>query len=149
MLFRSEFNDVETAFIVYETLREEKELCVYTSEINHLYKTDKSVAMLVHNAGKAHSIDIPLKSSSLAGTDSAAFGECGMKSTCIGALDQHLKAYYHTRKDTYDNLNPDLLAKVFDVTLTVIDTFDKKGLPSPVSIDQRQESKVQFLAAGR
>jgi hypothetical protein len=144
---KDDFDDVETAFIVFETLREEKELCVYTSEINHLYKTDKSVAMLVHNAGKANGIDIPLKSSSLAGTDSAAFGECGLKSTCIGALDQHLKEYYHTRKDSYDNLNPELLAKVFDITLTVIDTFDKKGLPAPVVIAQQAAHlKIQLPA---
>lgn len=126
---RGEFEDVETIFIVYETLREEEHLCVYTSEINKIYKTDKQVAALIRAAGIENNINIPFKSAVFAGTDSAAFGEAGLKSTCVAALDHKLKEYYHTRKDTYTNLNPKLLAKILDVTLTAIENFDKNGLP--------------------
>ena len=37
------------------------------------------------------------------------------------------KNYYHTRLDNYDNLSPECLSKVFDITLEFIEEFDKSG----------------------
>mgnify|MGYP001856005156 FL=1 len=39
-----------------------------------------------------------------------------------------VKDYYHTRRDNYDNLSPECLAKVLDITIDFVTEFDEKGL---------------------
>ena len=39
-----------------------------------------------------------------------------------------VKEYYHTRLDNYDNLSPECLSKVLDITVDFINEFDEKGL---------------------
>ena len=38
-----------------------------------------------------------------------------------------VKKYYPPRLDNYDNLSPECLSKVFDITLEFIEEFDKNG----------------------
>ena len=42
-------------------------------------------------------------------------------------MNPEVEKYYHTRLDNYDNLSPECLSKVFDITLEFIEEFDKNG----------------------
>ena len=57
-------------------------------------------------------------------TDSAAFAKAGMRATGITGLNHNLQNYYHTRRDTYDNMNLDGLADCFAVSVKVLEKFD-------------------------
>ena len=63
-------------------------------------------------------------------TDAAAFSQSGLKATCLAAMDPNVQQYYHTRLDNYDNLSEECLSKVLDITMDMIEDFDKNGLPN-------------------
>ena len=57
-------------------------------------------------------------------TDSAAFAQAGFRATGITGLNHKLEDYYHTRRDTYDNMNLEGLAGCFAVSVKVLEKFD-------------------------
>ena len=59
-------------------------------------------------------------------TDSAAFAQAGFRATGITALNHVLEDYYHTVKDSYDNLNKDCLADCYAISVRALENFDKK-----------------------
>ena len=58
-------------------------------------------------------------------TDNAAFNKAGFKSTGITALDHNLQDYYHTMRDTADNLNPECLADCYAISVKALENFDR------------------------
>lgn len=59
-------------------------------------------------------------------TDSAAFNQGGFRAVGITAMDHNLKNYYHTRYDSYDNLDKECLADCFAVSVQVLEDFEKE-----------------------
>lgn len=127
---KEEIEAVETIFIVLETLREVDHISIYSKDMNGLVKVDPDVCRLVQRAAKeAINRDIPLATVTLGSTDSAAFANAGMKSTCLAAMNHHLQPYYHTRKDTYTNLSEECLGLIYKVCMKTLEIYDKEGLP--------------------
>ena len=125
---KEEYKDVETVVVVMETLREADHFSLYTKDINGTVKTDLDVAALVKEAGRQNGVDIKYSSVTVGATDSAAFAQEGIKATCLAAMAHELQDYYHTRRDTKDNLDPKVLEKAFDIVTDSVLIYDEKGL---------------------
>jgi len=128
---KEELSDVETIFIVIETLREPEHFSIYTKDMNGIVKTDTAVAKLVQDAAAASvGRKVKFATVTMGATDSAAFALAGMKSTCLAAMNHKLQPYYHTRKDTYDNLSPECLDLGYKIVMKTLELYDEKGLPN-------------------
>ncbi len=120
---------IETAFVTFETLRELEYLSIYSRDMNGITKNDLGVCQLAKTAGEKNGIKMPYGSVFAGATDAAAFSQAGLKATCIAGMNPNVQSYYHTRLDNYDNLSEETLAKVLDITMDMIDDFDKNGIP--------------------
>jgi len=123
---KDDWHDVPTFFISYDTIFDPKYLMVNYRDLNGTVKADKDVCDLFMEAAKA--VDVPIKKGwvpPLGGaTDNAAFTQGGFRSTGITGLNHKLEDYYHTRRDTYDNMNKDGLANCFAASVKALEMFD-------------------------
>jgi hypothetical protein len=123
---KGEWQDVPTFFFSYDTIYDPKYLMVNYRDLNGTVKADKDVSDLFLEA--AQELEIPIKKGwvpPLGGaTDNAAFTQGGFRSTGITGLNHKLEDYYHTRRDTYDNMNPEGLANCFAATVKALEKFD-------------------------
>ena len=123
---KGEFDDVPTFIFSYDTIHDPKYLMANYRDLNGTVKADKDVSDLFMEAAKE--LNIPCKKGwvpPLGGaTDSAAFAQAGMRATGITGLNHKLEDYYHTRRDTYDNMNLDGLAGCFAVSVKALEMFD-------------------------
>ena len=123
---KGEWQDVPTFFFSYDTIYDPKYLMVNYRDLNGTVKADKDVCDLFLEAAKA--VEVPVTKGwvpPLGGaTDNAAFTQAGFRSTGITGLNHKLEDYYHTRRDTYDNMNPDGLANCFAATVKALEMFD-------------------------
>lgn len=121
-----EWQDVPTFFFSYDTIHDPKYLMVNYRDLNGTVKADKDVCDLFLEA--AQEIDVPIVKGwvpPLGGaTDNAAFGQAGFRSTGITGLNHKLEDYYHTRRDTYDNMNAEGLANCYAATVKALEKFD-------------------------
>lgn len=120
--------NIETVFVTYETLRELEHLVIYNRDLNGTVKVDMPACELIKRAAAKNGMDLKYGSVYAGATDSAAFAQAGRRSACIAAMCPEVKDYYHTRRDNYDNLSPECLAKVLDITIDFVTEFDEKGL---------------------
>lgn len=122
-----EFDDVPTFIISYDTIHDPKFLMTNYRDLNGTVAADKDVSDLFMEAAKA--ANVPCKKGwvpPLGGaTDSAAFAQAGFRATGITGLNHKLEDYYHTRRDTYDNMNEEGLANCFAATVKALEMFDK------------------------
>ena len=123
---KDDWHDVPTFFISYDTIFDPKYLMVNYRDLNGTVKADKDVCDLFMEAAKA--VDVPIKKGwvpPLGGaTDNAAFTQAGFRSTGITGLNHKLEDYYHTRRDTYDNMNKDGLANCYAASVKALEMFD-------------------------
>lgn len=123
---KGEWQDVPTFFFSYDTIFDPKYLMVNYRDLNGTVKADKDVCDLFLEAAQA--IDVPITKGwvpPLGGaTDNAAFTQAGFRSTGITGLNHKLEDYYHTRRDTYDNMNEEGLANCFAATVKALEMFD-------------------------
>jgi hypothetical protein len=123
---QGEWQDVPTFFFSYDTIFDPKYLMVNYRDLNGTVKADKDVCDLFLEAAKA--VEVPVTKGwvpPLGGaTDNAAFTQAGFRSTGITGLNHKLEDYYHTRRDTYDNMNPEGLANCFAATVKALEMFD-------------------------
>ena len=124
---KGEFDDVPTFIYSYDTIYDPKYLMTNYRDLNATVKADKDVSDLFMECAQ----ELGIKCSKglvppLGGaTDSAAFAQAGFRSTGITGLNHKLESYYHTRKDTYTNMNESGLADCFAVTVKVLEKFDE------------------------
>lgn len=123
---KGEFDDVPTFIFSYDTIHDPKYLMTNYRDLNGTVKADKDVSDLFMEAAKE--LDISCKKGwvpPLGGaTDSAAFAQAGFRATGVTGLNHKLEDYYHTRKDTYDNMNEQGLADCFAISVKALEMFD-------------------------
>lgn len=123
---KGEFDDVPTFIFSYDTIHDPKYLMTNYRDLNGTVKADKDVSDLFMEASKE--VGIPCKKGwvpPLGGaTDSAAFAQAGFRATGVTGLNHKLEDYYHTRRDTYDNMNLEGLAGCFAVSVKALEMFD-------------------------
>ena len=124
---KGEFDDVPTFIYSYDTIHDPKFLMANYRDLNGTVKADKDVSDLFVEA--ANELNIGCKKGwvpPLGGaTDNAAFAQAGLRSTGITGLNHKLEDYYHTRRDTYDNMNLQGLADCYAVSMKVLEMFDE------------------------
>ena len=123
---KGEFDDVPTFIFSYDTIHDPKYLMTNYRDLNGTVKADKDVSDLFMEAAKE--LDIACKKGwvpPLGGaTDSAAFAQAGFRATGVTGLNHKLEDYYHTRRDTYDNMNEEGLANCFAISVKALEMFD-------------------------
>lgn len=124
---KDEFSDVPTFIYSYDTIHDPKFLMVNYRDLNGTVKADKDASDLFMEA--ADELKIQCKKGMVpplgGATDSAAFAQAGMRAAGITSLNHKLESYYHTRRDSYDNMNLDGLAACFAATVKVLEKFDE------------------------
>ncbi len=124
---KDEFNDVPTFIYSYDTIHDPKYLLVNYRDLNGTVKADRDVSDLFMEA--ADELNVQCKKGMVpplgGATDNAAFAQAGMRSTGITGLNHKLESYYHTRRDSYDNMDLDGLADCFAATVKVLEKFDE------------------------
>lgn len=123
---KGEFDDVPTFIISYDTIHDPKYLMANYRDLNGTVKADKDVSDLYMEAAKA--VNVPCKKGWVppmgGATDSAAFAQAGFRATGITGLNHKLEDYYHTRRDTYDNMNLEGLANCYAASVKALEMFD-------------------------
>lgn len=124
---KGEFDDVPTFIFSYDTIHDPKYLMVNYRDLNGTVKADTDVSDLFMEA--ADELGIPCKKGMVpplgGATDSAAFAQGGFRAAGITGLNHKLESYYHTRRDSYDNMNLDGLSDCFAATVKVLEKFDE------------------------
>ncbi len=124
---KDEFSDVPTFIYSYDTIHDPKFLMVNYRDLNGTVKADKDASDLFMEA--ADELNIQCRKGMVpplgGATDSAAFAQAGMRAAGITGLNHKLESYYHTRRDSYDNMNLDGLANCFAATVKVLEKFDE------------------------
>ena len=125
---KDEFNDVPTWIISYDTIRESKFLAANYRDLNATVPLDKEIGDAFVEAAKE--LDIQCSKGIIppfgGATDAAAFQKGGFRAISIGAMNYNLQKYYHTRFDSYDNLDENCLADCYAVSVKTLENFDKK-----------------------
>lgn len=120
------FKDVPTFIFSYDTINDPKYLMANYRNLNGTVKSDKEVSDLFMEAAEA--VGVPCKKGwvpPLGGaTDDAAFTQAGHRATGITGLNHKLESYYHTRKDTYTNMNKQGLANCYAASVKALEIFD-------------------------
>lgn len=124
---KDEFNDVPTFIYSFDTIHDPKFLMVNYRDLNATVKADADASDLFMEA--ADELNIQCRKGMVpplgGATDSAAFAQAGLRSAGITGLNHKLESYYHTRRDSYDNMNLDGLADCFAATVKVLEKFDE------------------------
>ena len=125
-----EFQDVPTFIYSYDTIHDGKFLMVNHRDLNGTVKSDREVGDLFKASADELGIhcDEGMVPPFGGATDNAAFSQAGFRSTGITALNHTLEDYYHTLRDTYDNLGKDCLADCYAVSVKVLEKFDSMEL---------------------
>lgn len=124
---KGEFDDVPTFIFSYDTIHDPKYLLVNYRDLNATVKADKDVSDLFLESAKELGITVnkgmvpPLGGA----TDSAAFAQAGFRATGVTGLNHKLESYYHTRKDSYDNMSIEGLADCYAATVRALEKFDE------------------------
>ena len=127
---KEELSDVPTVVYSYDTIHDPMQLMVNYRDLNGMVRTDKEAADLFMESAKE--LDLFCKKGwvpPLGGsTDTIGFIENGVRAAGITGLNHKLESYYHTREDSYDNLNLEGLANCFAITAKVLEHFDEGKL---------------------
>ncbi|MCQ2471224.1 MAG: M20/M25/M40 family metallo-hydrolase [Clostridia bacterium] len=124
---KGEFDDVPTFIFSYDTIHDPKYLLVNYRDLNGTVKADKDVSDLFYESAKEIGVNInkgmvpPMGGA----TDSAAFAQAGFRATGVTGLNHKLESYYHTRKDSYDNMSIEGLADCYAATVKALEKFDE------------------------
>ncbi len=124
---KDEFNDVPTFIFSYDTIHDPKFLMVNYRDLNGTVKADVDASDLFMES--AEELGIQCKKGMVpplgGATDSAAFAQGGFRAAGITGLNHKLESYYHTRRDSYDNMDLNGLADCFAATVKVLEKFDE------------------------
>ena len=119
---RAEYADVPTYILCFDTIHDPAQLRVNTRDLNGTVKTDGALARAFLRAAEEAGVPcgegmIPLFGGA---TDSAAFTRGGFRSAAVTGLGYRLESYYHTRRDTPDNLNPEGLGACYRAAVAFV-----------------------------
>ena len=121
-----DYRDVPTCIISYDTIHDPKRLMVNMRDLNSTVSSDQELAVLFLRAAEDVNVPcvrgrVPLMGGS---TDSAAFSQGGFRSIGITGLSHKLEDYYHTRRDSYDNLDETGLENCYRATIRFIEKIE-------------------------
>lgn len=127
---QGDFSDVPTYIYVFDTIHDPQFLMVNKKDLNGTLKADEEMAELFLKAAADAGVPcqrgwVPPMGGS---TDSAAFTKGGFRSVSITGLNHKLEDYYHTRRDSYDNLNAEGIENCYKAAVHTISLIDEGAL---------------------
>ncbi len=122
-----DYNDVPVYIISYDTIHDPQKLMVNMKDLNSTVLSDRELGAAFMRAAEESDVPcirghIPLMGGA---TDSAAFTQGGFRSVGITGLSHILEDYYHTRRDSWDNLNETGLENCYKATVKFIETIEQ------------------------
>ena len=125
---KNDYKDAPTYIISYDTIHDPKHFAVNTRDLNNTVKADAGLCdAFIRAAGAA---DVPCKRTKVplfgGSTDSAAFTQGNFRSVGITGLSHVLEDYYHTRRDSCDNMDEKGLENCIRATVMFIDMMDEQ-----------------------
>ena len=127
---KDDYGDVPTYIVSYDTIHDPKFLMVNERDLNGTVAADPEMCRLF--LARAGDAGIPCRKGwvpPLGGaTDSAAFTQGGFRSVGITGLNHKLEDYYHTRKDSWDNLDARGLENCYRATVLFMEATDEGAL---------------------
>jgi len=124
-----ELKDIPTVVIGLDTFRDLEYIAVYDRDLSGTLQHDWGAKYLVKNAAANCGYDLKFESIYIGACDAAAFEQKGIPSTGFAAMDPAPADYYHTRKDTPENLIPDAIEAAIEIMVEAVCMYDKEGLP--------------------
>ncbi len=130
---QGEYRDVPTFIVSFDTIHDPRFLAVNEYDLNGSVKADAALSSAFLRA--AREVNVPCQRGSVpllgGSTDSAAFTQGGFRSVGITGLNHKLENYYHTRKDSYNNLNEEGLENCCKATVRLLELIDQGALDQP------------------
>ncbi len=125
---KDDYKDVPTYIISYDTIHDPQQLMVNMKDLNSTVKSDTWLGEAFLSAAKKAGVPckkgvVPLLGGA---TDSAAFTQGGFRSIGVTGLSHKLEDYYHTRRDTWDNLDTEGLENCYKATIVLIDSLENQ-----------------------
>ena len=124
--------NAEVAFFVFDTLRDLTDMAVYTRDLTGTVQNDLRVASIMKRAGLMGGIEIKNRVLFFGASDAAAFTQGGFPACCFAAMDPTPASYYHTRRDSPEDLEPKAIGYGLDVAMGSLFIFDEEGLNGEV-----------------
>lgn len=121
-------DSVETVFVATDTLRDFDYMGVYNKDMTGTVKLDAQAAAMVKKASETAGYNLDYANVFFGSSDAAAIQQGGMKAVALAAMDPTPARYYHTRRDTADNLDPKTIEAGVDILLETAFLFDTEGL---------------------
>jgi len=122
------YKDVETVFIALDTMTDFEYMGIYITDMTSTVKHDPAVCAMLRKAGNTAGHDLPYELLPFGASDAAAATQAGIRSAAFAAMDPAPAAYYHTRLDNADALQPKTMEACLDIVMEVAHQFDATGL---------------------
>ena len=127
-----DYQDVPTYIVCFDTIHDPKYLMINERDLNGTVKADLKLSEAFMQA--ANDMGVPCRRGQVplfgGSTDSAAFTQGGFRSVGVTGLNHKLEDYYHTRRDTSDNLNTEGLENCYKATVRMLKLIDS-GILEP------------------
>lgn len=123
---QKEFTDIETVVITMDTMREIDQLQIYTQGCTGTVKDSEAVGDLLYEAGKANHVNMKRADIYPGAVDAEGFSKYGIKACGFCGVDHNPQTYYHTRKDTWTNINEECINLSLDICLESARLYDEK-----------------------
>lgn len=127
---RDDYRDVPTFILCFDTIHDPRHLMANARDLNGTLAADAGLCAAFLQAAEAAGVPCrrgwvpPLGGA----TDSAAFVQGGFRSLGVTGLNHRLEDYYHTRRDTWDNLNPEGLENCYRATVQLLGLIEEGAL---------------------
>ena len=123
-----ECKDIETMFVALDTFRDYEDMFIYNRDMSGLTKHDDRCCKLLKKAAKNAGIDMKYSVIFAGASDAAATSQAGIPSVSLAAMNPGPPRYYHTRRDTADNMDLKTIEKGIEIALEAAYIFNEKGL---------------------
>ncbi len=125
---KKECDEVETMFVALDTFRDYEDMFIYNRDMSGLTKHDDRCCKLLKKAAQNAGIDMKYSVIFAGASDAAATSQAGIPSVSLAAMNPGPPRYYHTRRDTADNMDLKTIEKGIEIALEAAYIFDEKGL---------------------
>jgi putative aminopeptidase FrvX len=123
---KDDYNDVPTIIVSYDTIHDPKCMQVNFKDLNALVTADKEGSELFLQACEDVGVYCGKGTVPFGATDCAAFTQGGFRSVGVTGLAHTLEKYYHTRLDSYDNLDEQGIENCYAATVGFLQIWDHK-----------------------
>ncbi|MDR0883314.1 MAG: Zn-dependent exopeptidase M28 [Oscillospiraceae bacterium] len=122
---------IDTVFVGLETFRDYEHMAIYERDMTGTVKNSDIACALVKRGSQWAGLDLKYESVFFGSSDAAAISQAGIHATTLASMDPAPARYYHTRLDTWDNLDFRTLEKGIEVAIQTAFVFDQYGLKQP------------------